>query len=26
MVGDAGIAYGRFDEAGKAAQVTKVTT
>jgi len=26
MVGDAGFAYGTFDEAGKAAQVTKVTT
>jgi len=26
MVGDAGIAYGRFDEAGKAAQMTKVIT
>jgi len=26
LVDDASIAYGTFDEAGKAAQVTKVTT
>jgi len=26
LVGNAVIAYGRFDEAGKAALVTKVTT